>query len=188
MTRATEILAALEHGIDVAGRKVFLTGGIDEDSVGVAIRGLYMLGQHGSSPIELYVSSEGGDLDDALALHDVTRTIKVPVHTIALGKCMSAAPLLVACGHPGQRWATPNTSFMLHAVVTDEVGGTAANLETYAKSTREAGQLYAKLLARYTKKNAAHWARLLGNGRDHLFGADQAVSWGLVDHIWEEKG
>jgi ATP-dependent Clp protease protease subunit len=190
MTRLTNarIEAALEHGVDIAGRRIFLHGSVEEDTIGRAIRGLYLLSDVNKEPIELYVSSYGGDLDEAFALHDVTRTIAAPVHTVALGKCQSAAPLLVACGQPGHRYVSENTTFMLHDVSIDVAEGPPIFVESYAKVARATVTTLARLLATYSKKDVNHWARIFAGKSDRFFTADQAVAWGLVDHVWSEKG
>jgi len=181
------IEAALQHGIDIMGRRIFLHGGVDEDTIGRAIRGLYLLDDLNANPIELYVSSYGGELDEAFALHDVTRTITAPVHTIALGKCMSAAPMLVACGAKGHRYASEHTTFMLHDASLDCGEGSPALISAHAESARESMRIYARLLGRYTKKPPAHWARIFASKIDKYFTAEQAVAWGLVDQVWAEK-
>ena len=189
MTRASNsrIEAALEHGVDIQGRRVFLHGGVDEDSIGFAIRGIYLLADVNVKPIELYVSSYGGDLDEAFALHDVTRTISAPVHTVALGKCMSAAPLLVACGAAGHRYVSENTTFMLHDCSLEVPEGSPSFVASHAAAAKAQMSSLARLLARYTKKNARHWAGIFAGKSDRFFTAEQAVAWGLVDQIWAEK-
>lgn len=191
MTRLTNarIEAALEHGVDIAGRRIFLHGGVEETAIAKAIRGLYLLSDVNKEPIELFVSSYGGDLDEAFALHDVTRTIVAPVHTVALGKCQSAAPLLVACGEKGHRYASENVTFMLHDVAISDLGeAPPIYLESYAKASKAQMATYARLLATYTKKPAKHWASIFAGKSDKFFTAEQAVAWGLVDHVWSEKG
>jgi ATP-dependent Clp endopeptidase proteolytic subunit ClpP len=180
--------AALQHGVDLHGRKVFLYGDVGEETIRRAISGMYLLSEQSQTqPIELYVASLGGTMDDAFALHDVTRTIKCPVHTVALGKCMSAAPLLVACGHPGARYATENTMFMLHDVRFDHVEGRPAEIEVQVVEEKRVTAKYAKLLARYTKRPASHWAAIFNRSTDKYFTAEEAVKWGLVDAIWAER-
>ena len=182
-----ELTAALEHGVDVAGRRIFLHGGVDEDTIGVAIRAMYLLSDMSDAPIELFVTSYGGDLDEAFALHDVTRTIKVPVHTVALGKCMSAAPLLVACGCRGERWASEHTTFMLHDVTCEVAEGSPLAIESEIAAARSQMGEYASLLAQYTKKPRSHWKRLMSGRTDRYFSAEEAMEWGLIDAIWREK-
>lgn len=189
MTRLTNarIEAALEHGIDITGRRIFLHGDVDEGAIAKAIRGLYLLDDVSKSPIELYVSSYGGDLDEAFALHDVTRTITTPVHTVALGKCQSAAPLLVACGEKGHRYISENTVMMLHDVQVDVPEGAPLYVEAQIKVARTQMATYARLLAAYSHRPVGHWAAIFAGKSDKFFTADQAVAWGLVDQIWSEK-
>jgi ATP-dependent Clp protease protease subunit len=183
--------AALESGIDIIGRRIFLHGAVEDSTISVAIRGMYMIADiDQSKPIELYVSSYGGELDEAFALHDVTRTIKAPVHTVALGKCMSAAPMLVACGQKGERYAAENTTFMLHDAIMEHEEGDSdspANVIAGAKLAMETMDRYASLLAKYTLKEKRFWKRIFDSKVDRFFTADQALEWGLVDGIWSEK-
>lgn len=179
---------ALEYGLDVKGRRVFLHGDIDGDIIGKTIRGLYLLNDLSKEePIELFVSSYGGDLDEAFALHDVTRTISAPVHTVALGKCMSAAPLLVACGQKGSRWASENCQFMMHDVSLDEIDGSPVAIAAHVDAARAQMVRYAELLAKYTDKTKRHWSRMFQMRADKFFSADEAMEWGLIDNIWAEK-
>lgn len=182
-----ELTAALEHGVDVKGRRVFLHGGVDEDSIGMAIRAMYLMSDMSQEPIELFVCSYGGELDEAFALHDVTRTIKVPVHTVALGKCMSAAPLLVACGKKGQRWASEHTQFMLHDCCLELDEGSPTYIAAHVEAARAQMVRYAELLAKYTDKPKGHWSRMFQQRADKFFSAEEAVEWGLIDQIWSEK-
>jgi len=178
---------ALEYGVDVRGRRIFLHGDVDEEIIGYAIRGLYLLSDISRDPVELFICSYGGMIDDAFALHDVTRTISCPVHTIALGKCMSAAPILVACGEPGHRWASENTTFMLHDVAMSVIEDNPANIAVYAELGKDYSRRYAKLMASYTSKNVRHWATLSGGKTDRFFGAEKALEWGMIDAVWSEK-
>ena len=182
-----ELTAALEKGVDIKGRRVFLHGGVDEDTIGIAIRAMYLLADLKADPIELVVTSYGGDLDEAFALHDVTRTIKVPVHTVALGKCMSAAPLLVACGEKGSRYASENCQFMMHDCMLDEIDGSPTFIEAHVAAARAQMVTYAELLGKYTNKPKSHWQRMFKQKSDKFFSAEEAQEWGLIDQIWAEK-
>jgi len=183
--------AALAQGVDLIGRRIFLHGDVSEDSTALAIRGLYLMGDiNPAKPVDLYITSYGGSIDEAFALHDVTRTVKCPVHTVALGKCMSAAPLLVACGEKGQRFTTESTSFMFHNVTLifeDYYSASPEQMATYVSAVQDQTARYAKLLTKYTKKNTRFWKRVLSSAVDIYVTAEQAVEWGIVDDIWAEK-
>ncbi len=184
--RKDNIHAALEHGVDIDGRRIFLQGDVEADTIATAVRGLYLMADLSPDPIELYVASYGGDVDEAFQLHDVTRTIKVPVHTVALGVCQSAAPFLVACGQPGHRYASENTQFMLHTTSL-EVGGQMAHAEGTLAAMRMRSERMDRLLAKYTNMPYRHWLKFARSAVDHYFSAEQARDWGIIDHIWSEK-
>lgn len=185
--------AYFEYGIDVQNRRVFLTHDIDAESIGAAIKGLYLMESDGpidrkKKPIELFVGSFGGSEYEMFALYDVLRTLESPIHTTAIGKCMSAAPLLVAAGEPGERWATPHTQFMVHqswddfgACRTDEAKKVLKHFEIMAAS-------WYRLMAQHTNKNEAFWKRKCEAVGDAFFTAEDALEWGLIDGIWDQKG
>ena len=177
--------AALQHGVDVQGRRIFLQGDVDSGTIALAIRGMYLMADQSDEPIDLYIASYGGNIDEAFALHDVTRTIRCPVHTTAVGMCMSAAPLLLACGQKGQRYASENCEFMLHPASL-MVEGTPTNVAGTAEATKRRCDRMNRLLAKYTKRDFRFWSKF-DRGDDAYFTAEQALEWGLIDQIWSEK-
>lgn len=93
--------AYFEHGVDVANRRVFIEE-INEETIVAAVKGLYLMEtMDENAPCEMFISSYGGSIYDALALYDIMNTLKCPIHTFAYGKCMSSAVLLLAAGEPG---------------------------------------------------------------------------------------
>ncbi len=182
----SNIAAAIEHGIDLEGRRIFLQGDVESDTIAVAVRGLYLMADLSDEPIDLYIASYGGDIDEAFQLHDVTRTISVPVHTTALGVCMSAAPFLVACGARGSRYASENCEFMLHTASL-ELEGQMAQAQGELEATRRRCERMDRLLAKYTKKDYRFWSKFTRSSTDHYFGAEQSLEWGIIDSIWSEK-
>lgn len=182
-----ELTFAIEKGVDLKNRRLFLHGDV-EDNVALIVRAMYFLNEESkAAPIELFISSYGGSVDDTFALHDVTRTLRAPVHTTALGKCMSAAPLLVACGHKGQRWATANTLFMLHDSKLEAEVVRPKQMAALAAIEEQRSEDYARLLTEYTKMPYRHWRRLSGSSVDRFFTAEKALEWGLIDAIWQEQ-
>lgn len=178
---------AIETGIDFRGRRIWLHSGVEEEIIARVTTAIYLMDAASEDPVTLYVSSYGGDLDEAFGLHDVTRTVKSEVHTVALGKCMSAAPLLVACGHPGERCAAPNTTFMLHDCEIAPPEGSPRALKAHVEAAESAMGRLAELLERYSSKPKRHWATLFRRKDDVFFDAYQARDWGLVDYVWSEK-
>lgn len=181
--------AYFEHGVDVANRRVFLFEGMEEDSISTVIKGLYFMDSQNKEKkesIELFVGSFGGSEYEMFALYDVIQTLKSPIHTVAIGKCMSAAPLLVAAGQPGERWATPNTWFMVHQS-WEELGTKRIDeIENDLKHSQAMSQRWLQLMAKHTKKSKAFWETKEKEG-DVYFDAQTALEWGIVDALWDEK-
>lgn len=178
-----------EYGVDIANRCIFMTDEVDADSMGTVIKGLYMMENQNNDkkPIELRICSYGGSVYDMFALHDVTRTLKSPVHTMGMGKVMSAAVLLVACGEEGNRWAGANTSFMVHVPSWDAPEQKLHDHRIDVKESERLWDIWYKLMERYTKKDIAFWRKLCNKRDDIYFDAYQAQEWGVIDHIWDEK-
>ena len=180
----------LDYGVDEKARRISLHGDIDEESVRIAIRAMMMFADTSATkPITLVVSSYGGNLDESFALHDVVKAVGCPVYTLSVGKCMSAAPLLVACGEPGARKATPHTSFMFHDAQLCYEDGDAdspSNILATAEQTMGMMDRYAGLLARYTAKRKDQWKRIFAAKVDRYFSAREALEWGIIDEIWEK--
>jgi ATP-dependent Clp endopeptidase proteolytic subunit ClpP len=179
-----------EYGVDVSNRCIFMTNEVDHESIGHVVKGLYMMDNQNQKhdPIELRICSYGGNVYDMFALHDVTRTLKSPVHTMGMGKVMSAAVLLVACGKQGNRWAGENTSFMIHMPSWDSEDQKLHDHRVDVKEVERLWDRWYKLMAAYTTKDSKFWRDLCNRRDDVFFDAQEAQEWGIIDHIWDEKG
>jgi ATP-dependent Clp protease, protease subunit len=176
-----------EYGIDVVNRRVFLSGDITEDSIATVTKGLYLMESFSDmEPCEIFISSLGGDIHECLALYDIIKTLNCPVHTFAFGKCMSAAPLILAAGHPGQRWCAPHTSF-LHHDWGDIVEGTGAQIKSNIKHNEEINKMWLERLVECTNKDYAWWYDRGKRNSDFYFYAEDALEWGLADNVWIQK-
>ncbi len=191
------VQAYFEYGVDVKNRKVFLFDGVDEDTIGYVIKGLYLMEAENTKeqvandtvkPIELFIGSFGGSEYEMWALYDVIRTLQSPIYTVAIGKCMSAAPLLVACGEPGHRCATPNTWFMVHQAWSEWGDRDKDVIKTEIKHYDAMEVRWYDLMAVHSKKPAAFWkAKCTKQKGDSYFDAYTAQEYGLIDYVWDEK-
>ena len=178
--------AYFDNGVDIANRRVFI-GDIDETSVDYAIKGLYLMETESKTePCEMFISSYGGNIYDALALYDIMNTLSCPIHTFAYGKCMSAAPLLLAAGEPGNRWVAPHVAFMHHDWL-DDIEGKASEIEAAYKHNETIGKIWTTLLAKHSNKDFRWWHHRAKKPADFYFSAEEAMEWGLADSMWVEK-
>lgn len=180
--------AYFDHGIDKDNRRIFLHGEIEEDRISLVIKSIYYLdSQNQQKPIELFISSNGGCLYEMLALYDVLNTTTCPIHTVAVGKCMSAAPLLVAAGTRGNRYSMPNTQWMIHDFSLSIPPDKLLSIKSDIKSTDEIKSRWASLMETHTKVSAKKWIVMCNRSADTYFNAEEALEWGVVDHLWSEK-
>lgn len=180
--------AYFNYGVDVKNRHIFLTDDIDNETAGNVIKGMYLMeNENKTGPIELRVMCYGGDVYHMYALHDATKTIKCPIHTMGLGTVMSAAVLLVACGEKGQRWAGDNTTFMIHVPSWDKTYTAQHHHKIEVEESERLWKRWYVLMGRYTNKDSKFWERLCNKKVDIYFDAEQALEWGIIDQIWSEK-
>lgn len=67
-------------------------------------------------PIKLFINSFGGSCYDGLALVDIIKQSKTPVHTISIGSSMSMGFWIYLAGH--KRYIGENATLMFHDVTT----------------------------------------------------------------------
>lgn len=183
LDNAASISLAINEGVDPINRRLYLHGEIDEDEIGMVQRGMLTLAAQSDEPIDLWVSSIGGDVDEAFGLVDIMQLVDVPIHTVAWGKVMSAAPMLVAAGKPGMRLATKNTWFMLHPMRAGLEEVTSLDMRSYGDVLEQSMQRYVELLAEYSLQPKRFWSNLMRSRTDRYFTAEEAEDWGLIDHV-----
>jgi len=180
----------MEYGIDRVNRRLFLNE-INEINIANVIKGIYYFqSDDHKKPIELFISSYGGEMYEMFGLYDVINTVTCPIVTVAVGKCQSAAPLLVAVGTAGKRYACPNTAFMFHQS-SDYAEGEGPNrlghLETEIAHHREIEERWYRLLAKHSSKTVAFWRGQAKKEGNIYYTAEQAIEFGVVDYLWVER-
>lgn len=87
----------------------------------------YMITNPIDSPLYILIDSDGGAISNALSIYHCIRHIRteyqIPVSTVCLGSCSSAASLLMAAGSHGLRYVVPDSYCMIHQTQSGELGG-----------------------------------------------------------------
>jgi ATP-dependent Clp protease protease subunit len=175
-----------EYGIDIQRRRVFLYGPIDEVMAENVVKGLtFMQSMNPDRKITIFVSSEGGCIYSMFEMYDAIRRCKCIIETVASGKCMSAAPLIVAAGDDGNRFATPNCSFMLHDGWDDIGALRRAELDILSKHMDDLRYRWADCMAEHTNQDRRFWLQITNKNADSYFDAQQALEYSIVDKIYE---
>ncbi len=172
----------LEYGVDFDARTIFLHGDVEEDTVKYITKSIIRMGTK-DVPIKLYISSYGGDLHEMFGLYDVICNSNCIIETHTIGKSMSAAVLLSACGDKGYRFAGANTMFMLHDSTADLGSGNVDFHEREVKAVKEVNNRWLDLMAKHTKLSSTTLKKMFASKGNEYFWAEKALEYGIIDII-----
>lgn len=96
--------------------------------------------------INLLICSPGGDVPSAISLISIIEASEIPIRTIALGECGSAALMILMAGH--QRVITPYASILSHQF-SSESGG---NYSSIKATMKEFDNYHEKIVKYYMEK------------------------------------
>jgi ATP-dependent Clp endopeptidase proteolytic subunit ClpP len=135
-------------------------------------------------PIELIISTEGGDATDMFSIYDTIRAFRenMDIQTFGLGKVMSAGVLLLACGTKGIRKIGRNCRVMLHGVASAS-SGNISNLKTEMAEIKEMQQMYINALSSETNLTKVQLKRMMNKNVNVYLSAEEAVKYGIADII-----
>ena len=135
-------------------------------------------------PIEFYLSTYGGNADDMFALYDVMRQVKLDteIHTIGLGKVMSAGVLLLASGTKGKRKIGKYCRVMIHSVIGGS-HGSLPNLANEMEAIQQIQKDYIDALVAETTMTSKKMKALLERKVNVYLSAEEAVELGIADII-----
>ncbi|MCH2140285.1 MAG: ATP-dependent Clp protease proteolytic subunit [Phycisphaerales bacterium] len=164
-------------------RVIFLVGEINHASAArVMMQMLYLEDQKRGQPINFYINSPGGSVDDTLALYDTMRFISSEVATYCIGRAYSGGSVLLAAGEAGKRHMLPHAKVMIHQPYGGVTGQTT-DVKIQAEEIIKAKETLNRILAEHTGQPYETVAA--DSERDKYFSADQAKAYGLVDEVFE---
>jgi ATP-dependent Clp protease protease subunit len=134
------------------------------------------------SDISLYINSPGGSVSAGLAIYDTMRLIPNDVSTLAMGLAGSMGQFLLCAGTAGKRFSLPHAQVLMHQGSAG-FGGTAADVEIYAEQLERTGSTMIRLIARHTGQPVEKVEQ--DSLRDRWFNAEEALEYGIIDHIVE---
>lgn len=135
-------------------------------------------------PIEFYLSTYGGSADDMFALYDIMRSIRqeTEIHTLGLGKVMSAGVLLLAAGTKGKRRIAKNCRVMIHSVAAGNHGN-LQDLTNELGAIQDLQDMYTNCLVAETDMTEGDIKDMLNRNVNVYLSAVEAVKLGIADII-----
>lgn len=162
-------------------RIIFLGEEVNEVTAGLVVAQLLFLeSEDPGKDIHLYINSPGGVVTAGLAIYDTMNYIKCDVSTICLGMAASMGAFLLAGGAKGKRYALPNSEVMIHQP-SGGAKGQATEIQIVAEKILQTKKKLNEILAANTGQPYEVIER--DTDRDNYMTAQEAMDYGLIDHV-----
>ena len=135
-------------------------------------------------PIVFYISTYGGHADDMFAMYDMMRNMRdaTEIHTVGLGKVMSAGVLMLAAGTKGHRYIGKNCRVMIHSVMGGNHGA-LHNMINEMEAIEQLQDMYCDALISETRLTRVKLKNMLERKVNVYLSAEEAVELGIADEI-----
>ncbi|WP_341898940.1 ATP-dependent Clp protease proteolytic subunit [Ferrovibrio terrae] len=161
-------------------RTILIYGGIDQKIAKEVSARLLALQSAGDDPITIFINSQGGHVESGDTIYDMIKFVKPDVRVVGTGWVASAGALIYAAAKKENRFALPNTRFLLHQP-SGGAGGTASDVAIQAKEIIRMRKRLNEIFARETGQTLERVEK--DTDRDYWMSAEQAVEYGLVGKI-----
>ena len=135
------------------------------------------------------IRSTGGDVNDALLIHDALTALGAHITTRCYGYTASAATIIAQAASPGCREISANALYLIHTAVC-ATEGNAAELSGKLDLLRQTDTRIAAVYAARSGRPAAEFETLMAenNGSGRWLSPEEAVAAGLADVVTDTAG
>lgn len=166
-------------------RIIFLADEVNDTTASLVIAQLLFLeSEDPSKDISLYINSPGGSVSAGFGIYDTMNYIKCDVSTICVGMAASMGAFLLAGGTKGKRIALPNSEIMIHQPLGG-AQGQATDMKIHTDHIIRTREKLNRILSENTGKPLEEIER--DTERDNFLTAEQALAYGLIDHIYTSR-
>ena len=145
---------------------------------------LFLEAEDPDKDIQFYINSPGGSVTDGMMIYDTMQHIKPDVQTICMGMAASMGAVLLTAGTKGKRFILPNAEVMIHQPLGG-AQGQASDILIAADHIKRTKQKLNKILADASGQSLETIEKDVE--RDNWMTAEEALKYGLVDHIMEKR-
>jgi ATP-dependent Clp protease protease subunit len=170
-------------------RTIGLMGDVDEEKGGDLMMAILLLTELSGKdapydPITMYISTYGGSADEMFGIYDIMTKAKkqCEIHTIGVGKVMSAGTLVLASGTKGKRKIGKHCRVMIHSVNSGHVGE-LHSIENEVKAVKHMQELYINAMAQETSMTKRQLQKLIDRKINVYLTAEEAIEYGIADEI-----
>lgn len=172
----------------LSDRIIFLGEEINDTSAGLVVaQMLFLESQDPEKDVQLYLNSPGGSITAGFAIYDTMRFIKCDVAVTCIGLAASFGAFLLAGGTKGKRSALPDAEIMIHqpAIHGNGIQGQATDIHIVSEHMQRNRERLNRILAENTGKTVGQIAA--DTERDYYMSAQEALEYGIIDHIIQAK-
>ena len=167
-------------------RVILLTGPVEDVGANLVVAQLlYLEAENPDKDISLYINSPGGSVTAGLSIYDTMQFIKPDISTLCIGQAASMGAVLLAGGAKGKRHALPNSRVLIHQVMGG-FQGQASDIEIHAQEILSIKEKLNNILSKHTGQKVKKVAE--DSDRDNFLSPEEAVEYGLIDSVMEERG
>jgi ATP-dependent Clp protease, protease subunit len=161
---------------------VLIFGEITIDLAQSTTAALMALAARSDEPIRVILHSPGGHVESGDTIHDVIRFIRPEAKMVGAGWVASAGALIFAAAERRNRFALPDTRFLLHQPLGG-ARGRASDIEIEAAQFVSIRERLNRIFAGSTGRDVGQVAR--ETDRNLWMNASEAKAYGLVGRVVE---
>ena len=164
-------------------RTLFVSRYLDEENCNQLIASLVWLqGQSPKDPITMYFNVPGAMSKPAFAVFDTMRRMTCPITTVNTGLTVGMGALLCSVGTSGQRYAFPNSRFLMSkSGLDDGFQGQTTEIHMAVKEVLKDNKKYASEMAKLCGQPLVKLENDLA--RDFYLTAAEAAAYGVIDKV-----
>ena len=166
-------------------RIIFLTGPIDDNIASlICAQILFLESENPKKEISFYINSPGGIVWSGWAIYDTMQYVSSKIMTICIGQAASAGSLLLTAGEKDMRFSLPNSRIMVHQP-SGGYQGQVTDIEIQTNEIKKTKDRINEIYSKHTGKKLNEIINIME--RDKYFSPDEAIKFGLIDKIVENR-
>jgi ATP-dependent Clp protease protease subunit len=161
-------------------RAITIFGEINDKIARSVTERLLALATESDDPISIYISSPGGHVESGDVVYDMIKFIKPEVKVIGTGWVASAATTIFLAADKKNRFALPNTRFLIH----QPSGGSMGRASDIAIQAQEIVKMRARINKLIADETGQPFERVAEDtDKDYWMSVDEAIEYGIVGKV-----
>lgn len=161
-------------------RAITIFGEINDKIARSVTERLLALATESDEPISIYISSPGGHVESGDVVYDMIKFITPEVKVIGTGWVASAATTIFLAADKKNRFALPNTRFLIH----QPSGGSMGRASDIAIQAQEIVKMRARINKLIADETGQPFDRVAEDtDKDYWMSVDEAIEYGIVSKV-----